>query len=206
MSSNTTTTEEVLRDIRVNAKAPKSQYNEFGHYHYRTKESILEVVKPLLDRHKALLEFKDSPVTVNDDVFMQSEARLTIAGDENVYRAFGYALHARELKGMQPAQVTGATTSYAQKAALEALFLIDSATSLDAMKPNITVTKEVARPAASVDPSTPVKAKGNWLNLGTKEYNEALSDLKSGKTTLDKIKQTYQVSKATEAKIIQEFK
>lgn len=192
-----------LQTIRSKIVAPKSEYNDFGNYYYRTKESILEKLKPLLIETNTWIDFRDSITLIGDAIFIVSEARLMKDGDETVYMAKGFAQHAKELKGMQPAQVTGATSSYAQKSALEALFLIDGAGTLDAMKPTASVPK--------TDSSRPPVASGktpglNWLNLGTKDYTEALTALKTGKTTLDEIKTKYRVSKATESKILAEFK
>ena len=51
---------EKLRFIQQNLKAPKSQYNKFGNYSYRNCEDILEAVKPLLEKTKAILN--DGPL------------------------------------------------------------------------------------------------------------------------------------------------
>ena len=39
---------EKLSNIQKELKAPKSQYNSFGKYNYRSCEDIVEAVKPLL--------------------------------------------------------------------------------------------------------------------------------------------------------------
>lgn len=45
-----------------------------------------------------------------------------------------------------------------------------------------------------------------WLNINTKEFEGAVKKLKSGSTTIDKIKTVMRVSKETEAKLIEATK
>ena len=42
-----------LTEIQNELKAPKSQFNSFGKYNYRSCEDILEALKPLLKKHKS---------------------------------------------------------------------------------------------------------------------------------------------------------
>jgi len=180
-----------LQTIQQKLKSPKAEFNDFGNYHYRTKEAIIEKLKPLLVETDTWLTFDDKLVQLGTAIFIESEARLFKDGDINVFRAKGYARHAEELKGQQPAQITGGTTSYAQKSALEALFLIDgsSGLNLDAMKPDVKIPTKAPE---SRPPVASGKTPGlNWLNLGTKDYTDALTALKTGKTTLDQIKKEY---------------
>ena len=52
-----------LSEIQVKLKATKDLYNSFGRYSYRSAESILEAMKPLLDEYKVAL-------VINDDIVM----------------------------------------------------------------------------------------------------------------------------------------
>ena len=193
-----------LHTIQQKLKAPKSEYNEFGHYSYRSKENILEKLKPLLAETKADLYFDDLLVLMGSDVFIQSTATLTAEGDAQIYRARGFAQHAKELKGMQPAQITGATSSYAQKSAMEALFLIDGSGNLDAMKPDVSIRKVKTVDRAPIDSQA---AKGlAWLNAGTTAYNSAVTALKQKITTIENLKESYRISKMTETKLLTEAK
>lgn len=189
-----------LRTIQQELKSPKSEYNEFGGYSYRTKEKILEALKPLLAKTKSELTFQDELVLLGDWVFVKSAAVLN--DGKMTYTAYGYARHASDLPKMQPGQVTGATSSYARKDALDALFLLNSSTDIDTMKPPVDVKAGTAlrqQPIAS--------GKGLvWLNAGTKAYTAVLEDLKSKKTTLDEVKKTYRLSKPTEVKLINDIK
>lgn len=193
----------ILQTIQQKLKVPKAEYNEFGGYFYRSKESIIGALKPMLGEIKGDLIFNDTLILLGDRIFVRSQALLTAEGDENTYTAHGYAEHAKELKGMQSAQITGATSSYAQKSAMEALFLIDGSGNLEAMKPDVKITTKIP---ASRQPVASGKTAGSWLNAGTKPYSEALVALKDNKTTIDDLKKTYKISKATEAKLLTESK
>ena len=41
-----------LLNVQSELKAPKSQYNSFGKYKYRSCEDILEALKPILNKNK----------------------------------------------------------------------------------------------------------------------------------------------------------
>lgn len=110
-----------LAEIQQNLRAPKSQVNTFGKYNYRSCEDILEAVKPLLDG--AVLTISDEPVMVGSWIFIKATASLMFA-DETI-SVSAVARHADEKKGMDASQVSGATSSYARKYALNGLFCID---------------------------------------------------------------------------------
>ena len=53
-------------------KAPKNQYNNFGKYHYRSCEDILEAVKPLLG--ECVLTLSDTVKECGGMVFIEAKA------------------------------------------------------------------------------------------------------------------------------------
>ena len=57
-----------LSNIQLELKAPKSQYNSFGKYNYRSCEDIVEAVKPLLAKQGMSLIITDEVVLVGDDI------------------------------------------------------------------------------------------------------------------------------------------
>lgn len=121
-----------LRNIQEKLKAPKNQFNEFGKYKYRNAEDILEALKPLLAENKCMLIINDEMVMVGDRVYVKATAKLT--NPEGVSEsAAAYAREAESKKGMDEAQVTGATSSYARKYALNGLFAIDDGRDADSM-------------------------------------------------------------------------
>ena len=113
-----------LRKIQTELKAPKGQYNSFGKYNYRSCEDILEAVKPLLEKNKATVYITDDVVLVGDRVYVKATATFTDSEGKSI-SVSAFAREPSERKGMDPSQITGATSSYARKYALNGLFLID---------------------------------------------------------------------------------
>jgi hypothetical protein len=112
-----------LSDIQVRLEAPKSQYNSFGKYHYRKCEDILSALKPLLEEHKCVVKLSDEIVEVGGRVYVKATATITDGISSET--AVGYAREAVDKKGMDDAQITGTSSSYARKYALNGLFAID---------------------------------------------------------------------------------
>lgn len=118
-----------LSEIQRKLKAPKGQQNNFGNYRYRSCEDILEAVKPLLD--DCTITITDEVVEVAGRVYVKSTA--TISDGENHISTNSYAREAEHKKGMDESQVTGSTSSYARKYALNGLLLIDDTKDADTM-------------------------------------------------------------------------
>lgn len=110
-----------LAAIQTKLHAPKSQKNTFGGYNYRSCEDILEAVKPLLAG--LVLTITDEVTEVGGRIYVKATARLTDGKDAMTATAF--AREAESRKGMDESQITGSTSSYARKYALNGLFLID---------------------------------------------------------------------------------
>lgn len=123
---------EILQHIQMELKAPKNQKNMFGGYQYRNLESILENVKPLLDKYKAVLTLTDDIVTVSERVYVKAIATLTSVEDGDNITVSAYAREDVAKKGMDLSQLTGACSSYARKYALNGLFCIDDTKDADA--------------------------------------------------------------------------
>lgn len=118
-------------DIQHKLKAPKGQYNSFGKYNYRSCEDILEGVKPLLKEHNLALLIDDEIVQIGERYYVKATAKIT-DGRECV-SATAYAREPDTKKGMDESQITGATSSYARKYALNALLCIDDTKAADTM-------------------------------------------------------------------------
>ena len=117
--------------VQGELKAPKNQYNSFGKYKYRSCEDILEAAKPLCVKNGMVLTVNDSVVVVGERYYIKATATLrdTESAEELSNEAF--AREENEKKGMDSAQVTGATSSYARKYALNGLFCIDDTKDVD---------------------------------------------------------------------------
>lgn len=113
-----------LITIQSELKAPKTQVNNFGGYKYRKAEDILEAVKPLLAKQKCTLIITDDIVMVGNRIYVKATATLKNEKGE-VEEATGWAREEESKKGMDTSQITGASSSYARKYALNGLFAID---------------------------------------------------------------------------------
>lgn len=114
---------DALIKIQSELKAPKSQYNSFGKYSYRNAEDILEAVKPLLSKYNATMYITDEVVEVGSRIYVK--ATVTLSDGKETITASAYAREPETRKGMDDSQITGATSSYARKYALNGLFAID---------------------------------------------------------------------------------
>lgn len=123
---------EKLLAVQVALKAPKSNYNSFGKYSYRSCEDILEAVKPLLKAQQLSVIISDSVVAVGERYYIQ--ATVTLADVETGETLISTALAREEesKKGMDASQITGTASSYARKYALNGMFAIDDTKDADA--------------------------------------------------------------------------
>lgn len=116
-----------LWTVQQTLNAPKNQRNNFGGYNYRSAEDILEAVKPLLQ--SITLTVSDEIVLIGNRYYVKATATLSDGEDE--IAATAYAREEESKKGMDASQLTGATSSYARKYALNGLFCIDDARDSD---------------------------------------------------------------------------
>lgn len=113
-----------LFQIQEKLKAPKSNYNDFSGFPYRSCEDILAAVKPLLAEVHATLTLEDDVVEVGGRVYIRATARLNADGEDEV-AVSAFAREAESKKGMDSSQVSGSASSYARKYCLAGLFAID---------------------------------------------------------------------------------
>jgi hypothetical protein len=117
---------EKLLVVQAELKAPKTLKNNFGGFNYRSCEGILEAVKPLLAKEGLLLLLTDEIVMVSDRVYVKATAQLqNVDNNDAGITVSAYAREALDKKGMDDSQITGASSSYARKYALNGLFCID---------------------------------------------------------------------------------
>lgn len=122
MSDEPTQAASELARIQRELKAPKNLHNKFGGYQYRNCESILEGLKKVKGDCSVVIH--DDLVMVGDRYYVKATAVL-LAPDGSSVKSTAFAREAADKKGMDVAMVTGATSSYARKYALNALFAID---------------------------------------------------------------------------------
>lgn len=112
-----------LQKIQSEIKAPKGQTNKFGNYKYRSCEDILEAVKPLLAEQELAILISDEIILVGERYYIKATATLTDGKGEISVTAL--AREEENKKGMDASQLTGSTSSYARKYALNGLLAID---------------------------------------------------------------------------------
>lgn len=120
-----------LQNIQSRLKVENKNYNDFGGYSYRSCEDILEAVKPLLLENNLALVMTDEVEAVGERYYIQATAILYDTENGTNISATAYAREAKEKKKMDDAQVTGSSSSYARKYALNGLFAIDDAKDSD---------------------------------------------------------------------------
>ena len=164
---------QVLTIIQNELKAPKNQRNNFGKYNYRSCEDIMEALKPILLRHNAGVMLSDKIVCIGvPEVILNAdgtiaketgriyvEATCTFVYGDSLIQATGSAREEYSKKGMDSMQLTGATSSYARKYALNSMFLIDDTKDSDATnthgnKPEVKVEVKKPAPVSQITPLT----------------------------------------------------
>ena len=117
---------EKLLAVQSELKAPKGQYNSFGKYKYRSCEDILEAAKPLLAKYKATIFISDEIKSVGERYYIEATAYFFDVENDNDYiKVTASAREEESKKGMDGSQITGASSSYARKYALNGLLAID---------------------------------------------------------------------------------
>lgn len=134
-----------LIDIQNELKAPKSNYNSFGKYNYRSAEDILTAVKPLLAKYGCQLTLSDDVIAVSNRIYIKAIATIKDA-DGNTETTTAFAREDETRKGMDGSQITGCASSYARKYALNALFLIDDVKDADTDQYHKQTTEDVPQP------------------------------------------------------------
>lgn len=149
--------------IQSELKAPKSQFNKFGGYKYRKAEDILEAVKPLLNKQKCTLTITDDIVMVGNRIYVKATANIKNEKGE-CETTTGWAREEEQKKGMNGSQITGASSSYARKYALNGLFAIDDNADSDTTNDGQQQTQQQAKTQAQQPASN--QFNPNDLNEG----------------------------------------
>ena len=120
-----------LINIQQELKVPKSQRNTFGNYNYRSCEDILEEVKPLLKKQGLALIISDEILEISGRFYVKATAKLIDTNKDILATTSAFAREEETKKGQDGSQITGASSSYARKYALNGLFGIDDAKDSD---------------------------------------------------------------------------
>lgn len=175
-----------LTKVQSELKAPKNQRNNFGGYQYRNCEDILESLKPILLKHELFMSISDEIVEVGNRIYVKATVR--VFDDSNEESVSAFAREDEGKKGFDLSQLTGATSSYARKYALNGMFLIDDTKDSDATN---THGKELEKPSATV-------AKASKATLS--DTSRVMKALESNRdATINQLKTSYVIT-ASQAK------
>lgn len=185
---------EKLLAIQSELKAPKGQYNSFGKYKYRSAEDILEAVKPLLAKYKALLILTDAINVVGEEytentktlrTYLTATAKFIDTESNDINDIIVVCASAREPQtktGMDASQITGTASSYARKYALNGLFCIDDTKDADTDEYHKQTTKTVAKSVAEymgdIDNAETEQEINNLFYEWSKVYVKGTEDYK----------------------------
>ena len=131
-----------LVSIQSTLNAPKNQRNTFGNYNYRNCEDIINAAKPILKDVGCVLALNDEVVLVGNRYYIKSTASLIDAETGKIHSVSAFAREEEVKKGMDASQITGLTSSYARKYALNGLFAIDDEKDTDTKEPIKELTKQ----------------------------------------------------------------
>jgi hypothetical protein len=145
-----------LAEIQRNLKVPKSQYNKFANFSYRSCEDITEAVKPLLG--DLTLTLTDEIVVIGDRYYLKATA--TLSSGQATVSSVAFAREPEVKTGMDVSQITGSASSYARKYALSGLFAIDDAADADtqdntAKAPVVKLQPSTVKPVVKQNPLEP---------------------------------------------------
>ena len=179
--------QECLNYIQVNLKAPKNMVNNFGNYKYRNLEGILEGLKPHLEETSCIVTITDTMELIGDRYYIKATTTISKGGES--ISCDGWARESEDKKGKDTSQITGSTSSYARKYAMNGLFAIDDVRDADSMDNRNTVTEEHKREYQELLKSGAYEGdvqKMNkwWKGFSTKEQAE--TGLKVKKNHVDK--------------------
>tara|TARA_R110000765_G_scaffold325267_1_gene416728 strand:+ start:254 stop:847 length:594 start_codon:yes stop_codon:yes gene_type:complete len=136
MAKKKETIHQKLNYIQTRLKVEKGRTNSFGKYKYRNLDDIFEALKPLLKETESIITVTDEIVCVNGFNYIKARVNFMSENDDgmssNIYSE-GWAREPVTRKGMDDSQITGSTSSYARKYAMNGLFAIDDTADADSM-------------------------------------------------------------------------
>lgn len=127
-----------ISKVQRTVVAPKSKYNEYGGFHYRSFEDIVEALKKPCEEAGIGYYMEDEAVQVGDRYYVKATVHVYLLDGQGEATATGYAREAEQKKGSDQAQITGMASSYARKYALCGMFAIDGNSDPDSMEQKAT--------------------------------------------------------------------
>lgn len=122
-----------LSKIQNEMNVKKGRYNKFGGYYYRSCEDILQTAKEVCDKYGCYVNVTDTIEYIEGRFYVKATAKVVDIETGESETATSFAREEESKKGMDGAQLTGATSSYARKYALCGLFAIDDSIDDDSL-------------------------------------------------------------------------
>lgn len=166
-----------LLKVQLELKAPKNQYNDFGHFWFRSCEDILEGTKPLCEKYNCLILLTDNIKMVGDRIYVESTATFFDIDSEECIVSVASAREEDKKDKMDRSQTTGSASSYARKYALNGLLQIDDVKDADGLEPD--KPKQTPKPAPKPAPkpvSKPVAPKAPANSNDYIAQNKTITD------------------------------
>jgi hypothetical protein len=185
---------EKLIKVQSELKAPKSRKNTFGKYNYRNLEDILEGAKPLLKKYGASLVITDTIENVGERYYVKATATFIDTETGESISNSALARESAEKKGMDDSQITGTSSSYARKYALNGLFLIDDTKDADTDEARIEAEARAKKVEEEKKNETLIEGVGQ-MKISELKVNILLDDINKGITNEEKLLKYYKVEK-----------
>ena len=179
---------EKLSEVQNELKAPKSQNNTFGNFKYRSCEDILEASKPILKKNRLSLVINDTLENIGDRYYIKATAILFDLDSDSKISNNAYAREEETKKGMDGSQITGTSSSYARKYALNGLFNIDDTKDADTDEYGKTISKKESKSNNQFENAT---NDDNYETILNSKFNSKLIESESD---LDKVLESYKLS------------
>lgn len=161
-----------LFKIQQELKVGKNQYNSFGGYKFRSAEDILTALKPLCKETETSIIINDELVSIGERYYIKAVVSLVdVNTGKTIAETTAYAREEENKKGMDGSQITGASSSYARKYALNAMFMIDDVKDSDSTNTHEKSETSVEEHIAKINKCKTLTALVKYFNENQKEFN-----------------------------------
>lgn len=131
-----------IAEVQHTVAVPKSKYNSFGGFSYRSFEDIVAALKEPCKKENIAILLEDDVVQLGERYYIRSTVRIFATDDRcGEITVSAFAREALDKKGSDVPQVSGMASSYARKYALCGAFAIDGGADPDTFE--VKQTKEV---------------------------------------------------------------
>ena len=126
-----------LFQMQQEFKAAKTGYNKFGGFNYRNFEQMMDVLKPILAKHKCIILVDHTPQDTSNGVYINTKVTLLDIEDSSEISSMSTVRDGdnRDRKELCNAQISGAALSYNAKYALGFLLGVAAEKDPDSYEP-----------------------------------------------------------------------